>query len=128
MERARIGVGMQGEHPVLRILESRSADDTLVLSVQGEIDLATVDTLAAHLDHVCDRADAVTVDLRRVTFLDCLGLQRLLCLHEDGIARGCRVGFIQGPTVVRRLFEMTGTIATLSFSDATALQPAALHA
>ena len=115
MKRARIGVGMQAEQPVLRVLESRSADDTLVLSVQGEIDLATIDTLAAHLDHICDRADAVTVDLRRVTFLDCLGLRRLLCLH-------------QGPAVVRRVFEMTGTLATLSFSDATALQPAALHA
>jgi anti-sigma B factor antagonist len=128
MAQARIGVGMQTERPVLRVLESRSADDTLVLSVQGEIDLATVDTLAMHLHHVCDRADAVTVDLRRVAFLDCLGLRQLLCLHEDGIASGCRVGFIQGPPAVRRVFEMTGTLATLSFSDAAALQPAALHA
>jgi anti-sigma B factor antagonist len=119
---------MQTERPVLRVLESRSADDTLVLSVQGEIDLATVDTLAMHLHHVCDRADAVTVDLRRVAFLDCLGLRQLLRLHEDGIASGCRVGFIQGPPAVRRVFEMTGTLATLSFSDAAALQPAALHA
>ena len=85
------------EQPVLRVLESRTADDTLVLSVQGEIDLATVDTLASHLDQVCDRAPAVTVDLRRVAFLDCLGLRALLGLHEHGIAPGCRVGFIQGP-------------------------------
>jgi anti-anti-sigma factor len=110
------------------VLESRTEDDTLVLSVQGEIDLATVDTLAAHLDHVCDRAPAVTVDLRRVAFLDCLGLRALLGLHEQGIASGCRVGFIQGPAVVRRVFEMTGTITTLSFSDSAALQPAASHA
>ena len=91
---------MQPDRPVLRVLESRSADDTLVLSVQGEIDLATVGTLAEHLDHVCDRADAVTVDLRRVAFLDCLGLRQLLCLHEEGVASGCRVGFIQGPPAV----------------------------
>ena len=106
------------DQPVLRVLESRNADDTLVLSVQGEIDLATVDTLAAHLDHICDRADAVTVDLRRVTFLDCLGLKALLGLHEEGLERGCRVGFIQGPTVVRRVFELTGTLQRLSFADA----------
>jgi anti-anti-sigma factor len=119
---------MQPDRPVLRVLESRSADDTLVLSVQGEIDLATIGTLAAHLDHVCERADAVTVDLRRVGFLDCLGLQHLLLLHEAGIASGCRVGFIQGPPAVRRVFEMTGTLATLSFSDAAPLQPAVSHA
>jgi|SRR5215203_5442720 len=119
---------MQADHPVLRVLESRSSDDTLVLSVQGEIDIATVDTLAAHFDHICDRADAVTVDLRRVDFMDCLGLRQLLCLHEDAIASGCRVRFIQGPAVVRRVFEMTGTLATLSFADAAALQPALSHA
>ena len=75
---------MQIDQPVLRVLESRNANDTLVLSVQGEIDLATVDTLSAHLDHICDRTDAVTVDLRRVAFLDCLGLKALLGLHEKG--------------------------------------------
>jgi anti-sigma B factor antagonist len=111
-------VGMQTDQPVLRVLESRTADDTLVLSVQGEIDLATVGTLAAHLGHVCDRASAVTVDLRRVAFLDCLGLRELLLLHEEGLARGCRVSFIQGPLVVRRVFELTGTLSQLSFADA----------
>lgn len=119
---------MQPDRPVLRVLESRSADDTLVLSVQGEIDLATVGTLTQHLDHICERADAVTVDLRRVAFLDCLGLQHLLRLHEEGVASGCRVGFIQGPPAVRRVFEMTGTLATLSFAEAAPHQPVASHA
>ena len=119
---------MQPDRPVLRVLESRSADDTLVLSVQGEIDLATIGTLAQHLDHVCERADAVIVDLRRVAFLDCLGLRHLLCLHEAGVASGCRVGFIQGPAAVRRVFEMTGTLTKLSFSEAAPLEPAASHA
>ena len=124
-EQARNGVGMQPDQPVLRVLESRSADDTLVLSVQGDIDLATVGTLAEHLDHVCERADAVTVDLRRVGFLDCMGLRELLRLHEAGVATGCRVGFIQGPAAVRRVFEMTGTLSVLPFSEGAALHPAA---
>jgi|SRR5215207_8986709 len=108
---------MQEDQPVLRVLESRAADDTLVVSLQGEIDLATVGTLAGHLDHICERADAVTVDLRRVGFLDCLGLRQLLCLHDEGLAGGCRVRFVHGPDVVRRVFEMTGATGTLSFSD-----------
>jgi anti-sigma B factor antagonist len=109
---------MQPDHPVLRVLESRRNDDTLVVSVEGEIDLATAPTLAAHLDHICDRTDAVTVDLRRVGFLDCVGLRELLELHEQGLESGCRVGFIQGPERVRRVFELTGTLSRLAFAEA----------
>ena len=109
---------MKPDRPVLRVLESRRADDTLVVSVEGEIDLATVDTLAQHFDHICDRAPAVTVDLRRVAFLDCLGLRALVGLHEQGLARDCHVGFIQGPEVVQRVFELTGTLSRLSFAEA----------
>jgi anti-anti-sigma factor len=109
---------MQPEQPVLRVLESRRADETLVLSVEGEIDLATVGTLSRHFDRICDRAPAVTVDLRRVAFLDCLGIRELVGLHEQGVARGCRVGFIQGPDPVRRVFELTGTISRLPFAEA----------
>ena len=115
---------MNEDQPVLRVLESTTDDGTLVLSVQGEIDLATVSTLAAHLDHVCDRAEAVTVDLRRVGFIDCLGLRHLLSLQAVGDACGCRVGFIQGPPPVRRVFELTGTIAQLSFVDGAARRTA----
>ena len=106
------------DQPVLRVLESRRADDTLVLAVEGEIDVATVATLAAHLDHVCDRAPAVLVDLRRVGFLDCVGLRELVCLHEQGLDRDCHVGFVQGPETVRRVFELTGTLSRLSFAEA----------
>ena len=117
---------MKADQPVLRVLESRSADGALVLSVQGEIDLATVGTLAAHFEHICDRADAVTVDLRRVTFLDCTGLRHLIELHREAVAGGCRVRFIEGAAPVRRVFELTGTAALLSFGDGdgAALSPA----
>jgi anti-anti-sigma factor len=115
---------MKPDQPVLRVLESRSADGTLVLSVQGEIDLATVGTLAAHFDRICDRADAVIVDLQRVGFLDCTGLRHLIELHCEAVASGCRVRFIQGPAPVRRVFELTGTASMLSFGDGAALQPA----
>ena len=109
---------MQPDHPVLRVLESRRADGTLVVSVEGEVDLATAPTLARQFERIFDRADTVLVDLRRVHFLDCVGLRELLCLHEDGLERGCRVGFVQGPESVRRVFELTGTLSRLSFAEA----------
>jgi anti-anti-sigma factor len=98
------------------VLEATRADGTLVLSVQGDVDMATIDTLAAHLDRICERTGAVTVDLRRVGFLDCLGLRLLVDMHDQATAHGCKVEFIQGPEPVRRMFELTGTLEHLPFA------------
>jgi anti-sigma B factor antagonist len=108
---------MQVDEPVLRIMERIEDDGAVVLTVQGEVDMATVATLEARLADICARRGAVTVDLRRVGFLDCLGLRLLLATHRAASTRGCRVDFIQGPPAVRRVFELTGTLAQLPFVE-----------
>jgi anti-anti-sigma factor len=117
---------MQVEEPVLRVMERIEDDGGVVLTVQGEVDMATVWTLESRLAAVCARNDAVTVDLRRVTFLDCAGLRLLLDQHAEGAARGCRIDFIQGPPAVRRLFELTGTLEALPFVELGAAPLAAV--
>jgi anti-anti-sigma factor len=107
---------MQVYEPVLRIME-RSEGDGVVLTVQGEVDLATVDTLRSRLADVCDRHQAVTIDLRRVNFLDCLGLRLLIDQYEEAATCGCHVDFIQGPPVVERVFELTGALSVLPFVE-----------
>jgi anti-anti-sigma factor len=107
---------MQVDEPVLRIME-RMDDGAVVLTVQGEVDMATVETLGSRLADVCARNEAVTVDLRRVEFLDCLGLRLLVARHHEAAACGCHVDFIQGPPVVERVFELTGTLAELPFVE-----------
>jgi anti-sigma B factor antagonist len=116
---------MQVEEPVLRVME-RIEGDGVVLTVQGEVDMATVWTLESRLADACARNRAVTVDLRRVTFLDCAGLRLLLAQHAEGQARGCDVVFIQGPPAVRRLFELTGTLEALPFVELGAAPLAAV--
>ena len=116
---------MLDDDPTLRIMERRRASGAVLLAVQGEIDVATIDVLTARLRDVCEEDGAVRVDLRRVGFMDCLGLRALLDLHARGTAMRCRVDFVQGPEPVRRLFELTGTLATLSFVDAGASAPVA---
>ena len=106
---------MQVEEPVLRIMERTTDVGAVVVVVQGEIDISTVDALRARLADSC-QGDA-TVDLRRVEFLDCLGLQLLLEQHDRSTARGRRIDFVQGPPAVRRLFELTGTLERLSFVE-----------
>jgi anti-anti-sigma factor len=116
---------MQSEKPFLRVLEHRSFDGGVVLAVEGELDLATVAALERPLVGLCRRNDAITVDLRRVQFLDCVGLRSLLRLSAEGDEYGCRVEFIQGPEPVARVFELTGTGGQLAFVDAMA-PPAAV--
>jgi anti-anti-sigma factor len=108
---------VQPEETVLRVLERLDDDGSVVLAIQGEIDLGTADTLAAHLTDVCHGATAVTVDLRRVDFIDLVGLRLLLDLNAKGLETGCPVVFIQGPPTVERLFELTGALGLLKFAD-----------
>jgi anti-sigma B factor antagonist len=105
---------MERDQPVLRVMEQTSGDG-IVVTVQGELDIATVDLLSDRLAEICDRGLPVTVDLQRVSFLDCVGLRLLLTVHADGALRGCKVDFIQGPRAVERVFELTGTLETLPF-------------
>lgn len=106
---------MEPDQPFLRVMEQTSGD-TIVVTVQGELDIATIDVLSDRLADVCGRGPSVTVDLRRVSFLDCVGLRLLLGIHADAAARGCQVDFIQGPRAVKRVFELTGTLEALPFT------------
>lgn len=115
---------MQLEEPVLRIMERTTDVGVVVVVVQGEIDIATVGSLRARLADSCQ--GDTTIDLRRVGFLDCLGLQLLLEQHERSTARGRRIDFVQGPPPVRRMFELTGTLERLSFVEPAARRFAAV--
>jgi anti-anti-sigma factor len=106
------------EKPFLRVLEFKAYEGGVVFAVAGELDLATVDQLTRAFHGVWHRAESVTIDLRRVDFMDCLGLRALLELNDDGAERGCRVEFIQGPPAVTRVFELTGALQQLAFVDA----------
>ena len=119
---------MQQEKPFLRVLEFRAFDSGAVFAVEGEIDLATADQLTRAIDGVWHRADSATIDLRRVSFIDCLGMRALLELSSEGAERGCRVEFIQGPRPVERVFELTGALQQLSFVDAASPPVAATTA
>ena len=111
---------MEMDEPVLRVMERIEDGGRVVLTVQGEVDIATVDALESRLVEICARKQSVTVDLRRVTFLDCLGVRLLLEQCDAAAAKGCRVDFIPGPPAVRRVLELTGALERLSFVEAGA--------
>jgi len=87
---------------------SRSQGSTHVLSVTGQVDVATTDALAGGIrDALEGGPETIVVDLSRVAFFGSGGLNTLL--EADGRARasGCRLVVVPGTGVVRRLLERT---------------------
>ena len=82
----------------------------------GELDMAAVprfretvaELYAAGLDHL-------TLDLRRLCFIDSSGLRAILSLDADSRRRGSRFELIPGPPAVQRMFELTGALGLLPF-------------
>jgi anti-anti-sigma factor len=95
------------ESPILSIAVERSNQD-LVLSIDGEMDAATTDTVRSGLEAVDPSdIDRVVVDMEHVTFIDSSGLLALL----EGRERLARLHIpllIRHPQrQARRLFELT---------------------
>jgi len=84
----------------------------------GEIDMATVPVVDAHLSELMAAGfKHVTLDLRAVCFLDSTGLRMILEWDARSRADGFAFSLVAGPPTVQRLFDLTDTTARLSFTD-----------
>jgi len=79
-----------------------------VLSVTGEIDLATAPTLERELLRAERSHDLVVIDLSETSFLDSTGLRAIVEANVRLRERDGRLLIVQGPAAVSRLFELTG--------------------
>lgn len=89
------------------VVESRPDGRRTVVSVSGEIDLATVDRVERVAADALASAESVALDLREVTFIDSTGLRLLLELDDLAMAGGRALTLLPGATVTR-LLELTG--------------------
>jgi anti-anti-sigma factor len=98
-------------------LETRKTAEGVVVSLFGELDLATVDQLQDELDRlaVAGRMCELVIDLRELDFLDSTGLRLLLQLHSDCQGDGCSLGLVPGGRAIQKLFAVTGTDAHFAF-------------
>ena len=95
-------------------VERTSRDGVDVLSVEGEIDVATAPRLIAALnDAVSEAVRSVVIDLTSVGFMDSTGLALLINAHRRLTRRdkGFAVVCPAGP--LRRVFELTDMVDTL---------------
>lgn len=104
-------------------------DSAVVVAVGGDIDTATVETLATNLDTALNAASEyrrrlLIVDLDEVTYFGSAGLNAVLGCHETGLARGVAVRLVASAAEVIRPLQVTQLDAVLrpypTVSDALA--------
>ena len=84
--------------------------------IAGELDIATHTLLANAIDGMdIEAAHVITLDMRRLRFLDSSGLRVILLLQEYCERAATELRIIPGPRAVQRVFEITGVLGSLPF-------------
>ncbi len=82
----------------------------VAVAPQGELDLASAGALTQAVHQAwAAGSEGVTIDLRPLEFIDSCGLRALLALREAAARDGRDLALRPGPSVVQRIFELTGT-------------------
>lgn len=98
------------------VIRSQRDPQLLVLTLSGELDLASAPALEQLLDDAQETAvSRVVVDLSRLEFSDSAGLHVLLNAHRRLRGSGQELVLRRGPRAVQRLFELTGTDSIFRF-------------
>jgi anti-anti-sigma factor len=80
-----------------------------LISVSGELDLASGPELESELDKVsAPQTTLLVVDLRELEFMDSTGLSIIVRAHQRLAETGCELGLVRGSTQVQRLLDLTG--------------------
>ena len=87
------------------------------MHVAGELDLATVPQFEAALHAAQIKAWTVVVDLRALTFIDCLGAHAIADAAARARQEGRRLMVVRGGRQVNKVLTLTGAAAGLEIFD-----------
>lgn len=100
---------------ILLTIDTVERGDSLVLRVEGELDISTAHLLDEALVRAQDTdAARIVVDLIAVSFIDSTGLHVLIKHALADESRG-RIRLTKGSPQAQRLFELTGALDYLPF-------------
>jgi anti-anti-sigma factor len=86
-----------------------SADRHVMISMRGDLDLATVDRVVRYVSDVIDRHDGpVSADLAGVAFCDACGLGALIRIAAYAERAGRRLEMISPSPALTRVMRITG--------------------
>ena len=103
-------------------MATRRQGDVLILSLAGELDMATVPKFEEAIERVLGRSP-IAVDLRGLAFIDSQGVKALLQAFKAGQDCHSTVLFFRGPDNVQRVLELTGVEELLGWSVPPAEPP-----
>ena len=98
------------------IVLDETADDVVVVVVEGEHDIYTAPTLRERLEEALSRGGGIVVDLTAATFVDSSVLGALLDARRRAIEAGQGYVVCVGVTVepgVQRILDITGLVPVL---------------
>jgi anti-sigma B factor antagonist len=99
-------------------IDSRREGDTVVVQLNGELDLASAPDLERELREAeAGNPTRVVIDLSGLAFMDSTGLQALLRTRERANSSSYELTLRRGPHQVQRVFELTKTVDAFSFED-----------
>ncbi|RIV41204.1 STAS domain-containing protein [Micromonospora radicis] len=96
------------------ILGIEHIDGVTVVTVAGDVDLDTGDTLRLALRHAADMGGDVLIDLGRTDLLDSTALGLLVRAHRTAAERGARVCVAVTSPLIRQVLQVTGLDKVLS--------------
>jgi anti-sigma B factor antagonist len=86
------------------------------LVLTGELDIASAPEIEALTQDIAsDGTTAITLDLSKLTFMDCCGLRAILRTRELCESRGYEFTLTHGTDAVDRVFALTGLADELPF-------------
>lgn len=90
-------------------VNSRTEKDRIVISLDGELDMASAPLLQAALeDAEAGTASALVLDLRELRFMDSTGLRIILWARERLRSRGQELALTTSSSQVQRLLSVSG--------------------
>lgn len=96
-------------------IETTVDDGRRALALVGEVDIASTQDLIDAGRRCLGEADAVELDLDRLTFIDSSGLGALVLLRNEANAQGKALRLANVPPSTHRLLRITGLDRTFDF-------------
>jgi anti-sigma B factor antagonist len=99
-------------------LETRHEARATVITLSGELDLATSPTLECELDRVqSSEVGLVMLDLRGLEFMDCSGLAVVVSAHARAAKASGPLALVNVSQQIQRLMQLTGVAEQLTIAN-----------
>jgi anti-anti-sigma factor len=87
------------------------------VALEGELDFGTAFDVEMRLEDAIRRAQHLVIDLGAVTFIDSTGLGVLVEANQRARREGVTLEILSGPRAVQQVFEVSGLLDALPFSE-----------